>query len=114
LNAAYAPNEQTPDMLIHEIQRRLPGSAPTPAKPVEPATAKTVPTEKPTDTSDPRVLLKRGRNLLALQKYEEADKACNQALAITVRWGLFEDTPEKLRRDLQRARQASEREESFK
>jgi type II secretory pathway component GspD/PulD (secretin) len=116
LNVAWGPSEQTPDMVLHELQRRKGATA----KPTDlpPATTKneTKPetkTEMPAST-DPRVLLKQGRALLAQKKHEEADKVCSQALALNGRWGLFEDTPEKLRKDITRARQAWERDESVR
>jgi type II secretory pathway component GspD/PulD (secretin) len=108
MNATWNPNEQTPDMLLHEIQRRTGGPA------IMPVTAKSAPTETLPDSNDPRVLIKQGRSLMAQKKYDEADKVCTKAASLKARYGLFEDTPDKLRRDLQRARTSHERDESPK
>ena len=116
LNVTWGPEERTPDMLIHEIQRALGGvTAPMP----EPTIAQTkLPEAKPVEapvSGDPRVLLRQGRTLLHEKKYEDADKLCSQLLLMNgANWGLWEDTPEKLRKDIQRQRQVFEREESAK
>src|SRR6185369_5277505 len=48
-------------------------------------------------------------------KLDEAERLCGQAGAITsARWGLFEDNPDKLRSDIQKARSRREREESVR
>ena len=47
-------------------------------------------------------------------RLDEAETVMNVAEAASFRWGLFEDTPEQLRRDIQNARQALERDESVK
>jgi RNA polymerase sigma factor (sigma-70 family) len=64
---------------------------------------------QPTQASEARVLLKQGRALLQQGKLAEAEQLCRQIAALgDVRWGLFEDTPAQLGRDLQRARGARE------
>lgn len=104
LNVTFAPNEPSPDSLMQEIQRRGPNPATVAKK-----------SNDPIPSGDGRAMLRHGRNLLAQKKFDEADKLCNHAQAAKdVRWGLFEDTPDKLRRDIQRLRQTHEREESFK
>jgi hypothetical protein len=108
LNVAYAPDEQTPDQLLHEIQRHKGMN-----KPADPTTAQPKPADTPSNAG-PRAILRQGRTLLEKKKYDEADKACTQAQAANARWGLFEDTPEKLRRDIQRARSSWERDESVR
>ncbi len=139
LNVAFDPNDsRTPDTLLHEIQRRR-GGTPNPpnpgiiqtsatkpapkqpdAKPVPTPSTPPAPSEPPASSDppafqgDPRTLLREGRAMLAQKKYDEADKLCSHLLATGTRWGLFEDTPEKFRRDIQRQRQTTEREDSFK
>src|SRR5260370_1121922 len=79
----------------------------------DPPAGRPKPAETPSKAA-PRALLKQGRPLLEKKKYEEADRACTQARAGTAGWGLFEDPPDKLRRDIQRARQSWERDESVR
>lgn len=118
LNVAWGPNEQTPDLLLHEIQRTVGGTPPEAPKtdPIakkdfpEPAARKIDPDKK----IDPRAALRQGRALLQQRKFDEADKACTQALAAHARWGLWEDNPEKLRRDIVSARKVHDRDESVK
>ncbi len=110
MNATWAPGERTPDMLLQEIQKR---KGITVAAPVD--TAKPGPkAELPPANADARVLLKFGRTMLEKKKYEEADKACSQAHSANARWGLFEDTPDKLRKDIQKSRQSFDRDESVR
>src|ERR1019366_1013538 len=80
LNVTWDPNEQTPDMVLHELQRRKGVTA----KPVDPPATTKTETPMPTST-DPRVLLKQGRALLAQKKHDEADKVCGKALALNAR-----------------------------
>lgn len=125
MNVTWGPNEQTPDLLLHEIQRRSGGTPATPVTPTEAksptpatqgktpdATAKK-PIEVPKDM-DPRVALRQGRTLLGQKKFEEADRYCTQALNSKVRWGLWEDNPEKLRRDIIAGRKVADRDESVR
>ena len=125
LNVVYGPNEATPDQLLHEIQRRLgsvKSAAPTPTStPLPTPTAMAVeikaPEAKPFEipaNADPHVLLRQGRTFLQQRKYEDADRICSHLLTSGARWGLWEDTPEKLRKDIQHSRQAFERDESVK
>jgi type II secretory pathway component GspD/PulD (secretin) len=83
-----------------------PGTTPTFPKPNEVA-------KKPTET-DPRVLVRMGRALLAQKKIDEADKVCAQANGIKTNWGLWEDNPEKLRKDITSAKRVADRDESVK
>jgi type II secretory pathway component GspD/PulD (secretin) len=112
LSSTWGPNEATPDQLLQEIQRRVGGPMPIAAV-AEPKPVEAKPIEMPS-TNDPHVLLKFGRTLLEKKQYEDADKVCGKVLTMNGRWGLWEDTPEKLRRDIQRAKMYSEREDSFK
>jgi type II secretory pathway component GspD/PulD (secretin) len=102
--------EDNPDKLLADIQRKAPpGSAGAAlAKdqqaPAPPADAK----------PDPRVALREARALLQDGKLDEADQAGARAAATPTSWGLFEDSPEKLRQDLQKARSKHDRDESVK
>jgi type II secretory pathway component GspD/PulD (secretin) len=69
-------------------------------------------TGQPKPKADARALLREGRALLQQKNFDDADKVCTQALNAGAHWGLFEDTPEKLRRDIHRTRQVWEREEA--
>ncbi len=86
----------------------LPAAAPTPATA---AAARNQPQSK----EEAVALVKKGRVLLAENKLDEAAKECLKARAMaSLSWGLFEDTPEKLRQDIEKARVKRDREESFK
>lgn len=111
LNVTYQPGERTPDDLIRELDRRKGVNT---AKPNDPPPVLPQPEPLPT-SNDPRVLLKHGRALLEKKKFDEADKVCNLAESATnARWGLFEDNPDKLRRDILTRRQSSDRDLSVK
>jgi type II secretory pathway component GspD/PulD (secretin) len=117
----YEPN---PDRLLADIQRRAPGAAtqtaqnkappaPTKAAPTNAAPTTAAPANAP--NADPRALLKQGRDQLARNKLDEAEKLGQQAAAVPgAHWGLFEDTPEKLHLDIQKVRTRRNREESVK
>ena len=63
---------------------------------------------KPGQPVDPRALVRKARELLKQDKLDEADRLSLQAAAVpNVRWGLFEDSPEKLRLAIQQARAAT-------
>jgi type II secretory pathway component GspD/PulD (secretin) len=109
MKVTFGPNEQTPDQLLQEIERHKENT-----KPADLATAPSKSAAESASKADPRALLRQGRSLLEKKKYDEADKLCNQAQAGNGRWGLFEDTPEKLRRDIQRLRASSERDEAVR
>ncbi len=64
---------------------------------------------------DAVVLLRLGRGFLDKGKLDEATQAMLKAKAMTVKWGLFDaDNPDKLRRDLDKARTKRNQEESVK
>ena len=68
-----------------------------------------------TIASDPRAMLKQARELYNSGKLEEADRlAQHVASAKGVRWGLFEDSPDKLFSDLRKARAKRDQEESVR
>src|SRR5262249_20424956 len=65
---------------------------------------------------DPRVLLKQGRDLYNGGKLDDAAKVAQRArvAGASTSWGLFEDSPEKLLRDVEKARTKRDQEESVK
>jgi type II secretory pathway component GspD/PulD (secretin) len=80
------------------------------------ATGKTAaaPTAALKADADPRALLKLARAEFAKGRLDQAEKMGQQAAAKGARWGLFEDTPEKLHIDIQKARTRRDREESVR
>ncbi len=87
-------NERNPDRLLAEVQRKA-GTA----------TAAAAPSKNAPPPADARALVKQAKALLQQEKLDEAEKVCAQAAqAPGAHWGLFEDTPESLRRDIQEAR----------
>ncbi|HWY87190.1 MAG TPA: hypothetical protein VNX28_10720, partial [Gemmataceae bacterium] len=95
--------EENPGRLLEDIQRRASkGSGPG-------ANAG----GKPMAPGDARILIKEARTLLMRDKIDEADKLCSQAATAQPKtWGLFEDSPDKLRADIQKARSKRDRDES--
>jgi type II secretory pathway component GspD/PulD (secretin) len=67
-------------------------------------------------SKDPRVLVKAARDLLTAGKLDEAAKVVQKArsVASSTRWGLFEDSPDKLQQEIDRARVQRDQEESVK
>ncbi|HMF16580.1 MAG TPA: hypothetical protein VKE98_05200 [Gemmataceae bacterium] len=114
--------EQNPDGLLADIQRREPGGAgvgvTTASAKVnsDPAASKTAltPAEKDAQAkAKAKELVLQGRELFKQNKLEEADKICAQAAGIPgAKWGLFEDSPEKLHIDIQKARSHRDRDEA--
>jgi type II secretory pathway component GspD/PulD (secretin) len=84
-----------------------PAAKTTPATPAE--------KNKPLTKDEAVALVKKGRTLLAENKIDDATKACLKARSTaSLSWGLFEDSPEKLRQDIDKARVKRDREESAK
>jgi type II secretory pathway component GspD/PulD (secretin) len=64
---------------------------------------------------DPRALLRRGRELFIAGQYDQATSYAQKAKAAgNGRWGIFEDSPDKLQQDVDEARAQHDREESVK
>lgn len=105
--------EQNPDRLLADIQRRAPAEPPSQ---VVQTSAKPAPdTKEEPAKSDPRALLQKGRSLLRDNKLDEAEKLCALAAGVpNTRWGLFEDSPEKLRAEIQKLRTRRDRDESVR
>jgi len=117
------PDKLRADIVRAETQRRpstdiaaaapqaKPSTPTAPAPVVVAAAAKTTPSAK----EDPRELLKKGRALLADGKLDEATQAMLKAKSLAdSRWSLFEDTPDKLKGDIDRARTSHDKEEAIK
>lgn len=108
LPVRFGPREMSPDQLLSEVQRRAaaPANSSTPpiaARPTAPAKG----------NGDPRALVREARTLLEQRKLDECETRVNQAAAFRgVRWGLFEDTPDRVRRDLLHARATHDRAEA--
>ncbi len=79
--------------MLEDIQNRGNGGGPAPSS-----------TMKAAPTADARILVKDARTLLKQGRIDEAEALCNQAAAggQTKGWGLFDDSPEKLRADIQK------------
>ena len=59
--------------------------------------------DAPKETEDPRQLLRRGRKMLAENKTDEATRLMLRAKASPgAKWGLFEDSPDKLRAEIEK------------
>lgn len=109
----------TPAKVLKDVQTaraRKAGSSSVKA----PAAAQPVPTSSvakgaaASTPSDPKTLVKNGRELLAAGKLDEAEKVCNQAAATKTTWGVFEDSPERLMQDIRAAKAKRDVEESVK
>ena len=69
----------------------------------------------PKETEDPRQLLRRGRKMLAENKTDEATRLMLRAKAAPgAKWGLFEDSPDKLRAEIEKLQAKKDKEESVK
>jgi type II secretory pathway component GspD/PulD (secretin) len=64
--------------------------------------------------NDPVAMLRQGRAYYQQQRYDDAEKLALQAEALNRRYGLFEDSPKKLRDDVARARTQLDAEKSAK
>jgi type II secretory pathway component GspD/PulD (secretin)/tetratricopeptide (TPR) repeat protein len=74
---------------------------------------KTTPPPAQAMKADPHLLVKQGRDALKAGKVEDAQKLCLQAKAVpNVKWGLFEDTPDKVLDDVQKARATRDKTEA--
>lgn len=104
LRADLAWWERNPEKLLAEIDKHG-GKIKTASPTAETSSVK----------SDPRSQVRQARALLSRENYDEAEKLCARAAAAKdVRWGLFEDSPEKLRIEIASARKKRDREESAK
>ncbi len=129
----YSWWHDTPDKLLGDIQARATGAPVAPVSPYQP-TGNGQPvvggsqhveqaSVRPPESSprvatrglaaDPRALLREGRILFKEGNLDEADRLSLRAAAVPgTRWGLFEDSPDKLRIDIQKARGRKDRDEA--
>lgn len=99
--------EDNPDRLLADILR-----AQSKTKAPAEGSAKT---EVVKESEDPRQLLRRGRKMLLENKLDEATRLMLRAKAAPgAKWGLFEDSPEKLRAEIEKTQAKKDREESIK
>lgn len=111
LHADFFWWEENPEKLLADINRREKRDAVA----VKPGAAKTDVSKSVDKAADPRVMLKEARALLQQEKFDDADNLCVQAGKVAgARWGLFEDSPDKVRRDIQKQRAVRDRDESAK
>lgn len=103
---------------VHETPRELP-AAPAEPVPVGSGTQEDTVTTESGSTADvtdlnelpaserkavARELLKNARELIEHGAYDEAESVLSQVEKLDVRWGWFEDSPTRVRRDLRRAK----------
>ena len=87
MNAGFEEWEPNPDRLLADVQRQS-------------ATAQAM-----AGATDARGMLRQARNLFQQQRLDEAEKLAVQAENMpNSRWGLFEDSPRKLRDEIVRSR----------
>jgi type II secretory pathway component GspD/PulD (secretin) len=118
--------EDTPEKLLADIDRAQakanPAKPPAPATPAAPATAAAPPSppapaspKKPTTKEEAVALVKAARAQLADGKFDEAQTSAVKAKSVTVAsWGLFEDSPDSLLKDIDKARTKHNQEEAVK
>ncbi len=105
LRVAFNWWEDNPDKLIADIQRKAPGA---------PVVAQARDKKPISSSANGHTLVREGRALLREGKLDQADQLCARAASTQTPWGLFEDSPEKLRADIQLARAKQSRDESAK
>jgi type II secretory pathway component GspD/PulD (secretin) len=119
--------DDSPDKLQQDIQRarasRQAANSPRPGAPLTPSTGST-PAPKPANekTEDVGALVQQGRELLAAGKVDDAARVAQRAKLAAAHapaksswassWRLFEDTPEKLLKDVDKARHQRDMEEA--
>jgi type II secretory pathway component GspD/PulD (secretin) len=99
LNANLSFTEDHPDKLKADIQKKKSQNL-----------AATLSASK----DDPHVMVKKGRELCKAGKFDEALAYGQKAKASNTKWGFFEDSPDSLLEDVEKARAKHDQEESFK
>jgi type II secretory pathway component GspD/PulD (secretin) len=101
--------EDTPDKLDALIARAEAARGGHPGAPAAPAQTAAAPRD------DPHALVKEGRARLAEGNYDAANACMLRAkAAVGAKWGLFDDTPDQLQKDIIKARGKHDQEESVK
>jgi hypothetical protein len=79
-----------------------------------PAQSRQAPPTTPAQPVDPKAMIKEGRKALAEGRFNDARDLAQRAEASnpTGKWGLFDDTPNALRKDIDKAQVKAQREES--
>ena len=97
--------EENPTRLLEDVQRRANGTS-RPGSNANGALSA---------NADARSVIKEARNLFQQDQLEEADRLCSQAFTAQPKgWGLFEDSPEKLHAEIQKARGKRDRDEAVR
>jgi type II secretory pathway component GspD/PulD (secretin) len=132
LKLTYSRSDLSPDKLMAEVLRQAsfqpkpePAAKSGPATKTDPSPADKLPdAAKNADPDalpppnkegkvDPKTMVRQARELLNKEKFDDAEKLINLAADARPKgWGLFEDSPDKLRNDLKRIRNHREREEA--
>jgi type II secretory pathway component GspD/PulD (secretin)/tetratricopeptide (TPR) repeat protein len=105
----------TPAKVLKEVQVARSYAAANKSPGTSPAGA-AHPGRTETASADPRLLVRQGRDLYNSSKLDEAEKVALRANAASrsVSWSYFEDTPEKLISDINKAKTKSNQEESVR
>jgi type II secretory pathway component GspD/PulD (secretin) len=111
--------EDNPDKLLTDVRRvedaRAAAAGGNKGGDVVQASNRVVMADNTVPSGDARTHLKQARALFAQGKLDDAEKLGQQASAVPkTRWGLFEDTPEKLRIDINKLRRKREQEQSVR
>lgn len=100
-------SDGNPDRLLAEIQKREGGGRMASAPPQAELPA------PPNMSNDPKAMVRLARELIAKERFDEAEKLIAQSAALRPKgWGLFEDSPDRLRTDLNKVRSRREREQA--
>jgi type II secretory pathway component GspD/PulD (secretin)/tetratricopeptide (TPR) repeat protein len=104
--------DDTPEKVLAEVQRLETAKQSSAAREKEKEKENQVADSK---AVDPRTLLKQARDLYAAGQLDEAEKmAQGVRTSSSTRWGLFEDSPEKLLQDITKVRTKRNQEESVR
>jgi type II secretory pathway component GspD/PulD (secretin) len=110
LNPELHWTEYTPEKLLVDIDHAEGAHKPAVAQAAD-KKSPTMDADQPTDAHE---MLHRARQLYKAGKLDDARQLAQKAGSQPTRWGLFEDTPEKVLDDIQKARVKRDQEESVK
>jgi type II secretory pathway component GspD/PulD (secretin)/tetratricopeptide (TPR) repeat protein len=105
--------DDTPDKVLADLQR-VEGVKPAGA--VQGAAQGTMPAKpSKSDPGDPQLMLKQARDLYHAGKYDDAEKMAYKAKSVKgAHWGLFDDSPDAVIKDIGKARAKHDQEESVR